>query len=253
MRLATVAALAAGAGMAALVGAAVAEPATQGWNWVGGFGVGATNGETRYYFDQSFVIPAGSLAFQGDTNLLYGSGALTYDISGLLFARDSTVGHVGLMATYVGYRVGNPNMDRVGVGIDGAYYLDRWTFQAMAGIEFDAFQHGGGVPRGIGFNVAAAAHYYIGDNWRVWAGLGHVSGANMLVVGTEFDPGAVLAGTTRIIARATISTEGSAFWIGGKWLLGGDDHATLIHDDRYEYATMLHSGTLGFAPTTFRY
>ncbi|MCW5697161.1 MAG: hypothetical protein KIS96_10585 [Bauldia sp.] len=253
MKRATAAALAAGVVAAALVGSAQAGPATNGWSWAGAFGVGITNGETRYYADQTFVIPAGSLAVQIDTNLFYGSGALGYDLSGLLFARDPSRGHLGLLATYVGYRVGNPNMDRVGVGFDGAYYWDRWTFQAMAGVEFDGFQHGGGVPEGIGFNVAAAAHYYLGENWRVWAGIGHVGGANMLVIGTEFDPGAVLAGTTRIIARATISNEGSAFWIGGRWMLGGEHRATLLYDDRHEYAMPLHGGHLGFAPTTFRY
>lgn len=253
MRLATVAALAAGVGAAALVGSALAEPATNGFNWIGGLGIGSTNGETRYYADSTFVVPAGSLAFQFDADLFFGSGALGYDLGALLFARDPNRFHVGLMATYVGYRVGNPNMDRAGVGVDAAYYLDRWTFQAMAGLEFDAFQHGGGIPQGIGVNAAAAAHFYIGDNWRVWTGVGHVSGANMIVIGTEFDPGSVLAGTTRLIARATISSEGSAFWLGGRWMIGGEPRSTLLYDDRHEYATMLHSGALGFAPTTFRY
>jgi hypothetical protein len=253
MKLAAAAALSACIGTVGLLGGALAEPATNGFNWGGGLGIISANGETRYYGDQTLVAPVGSLAYQLDASIYFGSGPLTYDIEGMLFARDPMQGHVGVFSSYVGYRVGNPNMDRVQVGVDGAWYRDRWTFQGMVGFEFDGFQHGGGVPQGFGVNVAAAAHYYVTDNWRVWAGLGHVSGANMLVIGTEFDPGSVLAGTTRLIARATISTEGMAFLLGGKWRIGGEPRSTLMYDDRHEYATMLHSGTLGFAPTTFRY
>lgn len=242
-------ACAAGAGL----GSASADPAVSGFAWGGGLGIGIANGETRYYADQTLVLPLGDpLALQLDASTGFGSGALSYDLGAMLFTREPTVGHIGLTVNYVGYLTTNPNPDRIQVGVDGALYRDQFTLQGMAGVEFDGPRAPAGGT-GTGLNIAGAVHYYVTPNWRVWGGLGHVSGLNMLVVGTEFDPGSVLQGTTRLVARATFSDQGSSFWLGGKWRIGGEPGSTLIDDDRHEYATMLYTGLLGFTPSGIRY
>jgi hypothetical protein len=185
-----------------------------------------------------------------------------------LFWRDPSRGLLGIYASYT-------NWDRFGgihvgqVAAEGAYYLDRWTIEGIAGVEFGNSGNFtvGSPATGLtttGFDVATRFFdkinfgYYLQDNLKVFAGHRYLGGKNALALGGEWAIPRPSNGTmASLFAEARIGeNDFHGIW-GGLKIYFGQRDKTLIQrhrqDDPFEWnpeslISIINSPTFSFIP-----
>jgi hypothetical protein len=111
--------------------------------------------------------------------------------AGHLFWRDPAKALIGIYGSFVNWdQLGGVRIGRVGP--EAEFYLGRWTFQGVAGVEFGNDASGIVGPIIQTYNIKtrffdqANLAYYLQDDFKVYAGHRYLGGKNALALGGEY-------------------------------------------------------------------
>jgi hypothetical protein len=185
-------------------------PAVDGFNFkIDGYGGEGEHNKSFYGANGSFSVPlAQQWGFQADGALASDKkGVATYGGGGHLFWRDPSIGLLGAYGSYSHWNggdlfarvrrlsddaiflvnLGQISMNTGRYAAEGEYYVGRWTFSGVAGVEMVSINSTlltFSVPNRFFDHVAAT--YYLTDNFKVSAGHTYTSDTHFLTLGSEY-------------------------------------------------------------------
>lgn len=213
-------------------------PAVDGLNFKADAFGGTVTNRSVYGSGGTVSIPlGGQFGLQLDAALasfgsrFYGSGAAH------AFWRDPSRGLAGFYTSHAYWdQIGGVHIDRYGA--EGALYLNRWTFEGIAGVEdgSNKSQTIGNIIQSVTLRTRffdqASVSYYLTDNLRLSLGHAYTAGRNMATLGGEwgFRVSPTTMGALFLEARAG---EGDlhGVWGGLRFYFGNGDK-TLIRRNR---------------------
>lgn len=208
---------------------AIQKPSVDGWNYKAGIVSGVIGGYSNHMFIGSVAAPMPlmpSLGVQLDLGIGMYRKDYTSAASGLhIFHRNPDNGLIGIYGDW-GY-VDNEHGGRVGV--EFSKYQDRWSLDAMAGVQF-------GQHFLTEFVDEVDLSYYFTDNFKGSVGHRLISRGHVANIAFEYAPS---NNGWSIYGEAEIGEDDyDAAWAGVRYSFGSSAGKTLIERDRESGATV---------------
>jgi hypothetical protein len=226
-------------------------PAVDGFNAkIAGFGGGADHANGFYGTTGSLSVPVArqwGLQLDGGVGSDKGTGA--YGGAGHLFWRDPSIGLLGAYGSYSHWN-GTDLLALTSIGVvslgqisantgryaaEGEYYLSRWTFSGLVGVETVSINSGVlpfSVPNRFFDNLSAS--YYVTDNFQLSIGHLYTFGRSGLTLGSEY--GFALGGgqMASLFVDALFAEGGNNAVLGGVRFYFGQHDKTLLDRHRQD-------------------